>query len=151
MKYIWLTIPILMAAAYVILTELIVNALPFVMPINWLYVQSGRSFMAAAVWMQVLYAISEIAAALVVAHLSFKWVKDNLKRLNFVAAALVGAYMIGAAVWTAWAITDQGIALTRNWLLLAAIHSLQIVGIFLIVTILVRRRVNGTLEIESNV
>ena len=100
--------------------------------------------------MQVLYGISEMAAALVVAHLSSKWVQSNLKGHVFIAAAFVGAYMIGAAAWTAWVITDQGIALTRNWLLLATIHSVQMVGLFLIVAILVSRRAKGASETESN-
>ena len=140
-----------MAAAYVILNELIVKGLSFVMPIQWLYGLSGHSPMVPIVWMQVLYAISETAAALVVTHLSFKWVQDNLKRHVFVTAAVVGVYVIGTAVWTSWTITDQGVALTGKWLLFAAAHSLQIVGIFLVVAILVRRRVKGVSTIGSNV
>lgn len=139
-----------MAAAYVILTELVVNALPFVIPINWLYGITGRSFIAAAAWMQVLYGIGEIVAALLVTHLASRWVQSGLKGHVLIAAAFVGVYMIGAAAWTAWGITDQGIAVTRNWVLLATIHSLQIVGIFLIVAILVHRRVEGAPKVESN-
>ena len=150
LKYIWLAIPILMAAAYVILTELIVNALPFVVPMQWLYGLSGYNPMAAAVWLQVLYAISEIAAALVVIHLSIKWARGDLKRHVFVAATVVGVYVVGTAVWMSWAITEQGIPLTENWLLFSAIHSLQIVGIFLIVATLVRRRAQGTSVVEGD-
>ncbi len=133
-----------------ILTELVVNALPFVIPINWLYGITGRSLIAAAAWMQVLYGIGEVTAALLVTHLASKWVQSSLKRHVLIAAAFVGVYMVGAAAWTAWAVTDQGIAITRNWLLLATIHSLQIVGIFLIVAILVCRRVDSASEIEPD-
>jgi hypothetical protein len=139
-----------MAAAYVILTELIVNAIPFVLPIQWLYGLSGYNPMAAAVWMQVLYGISAVTAALVVTHLSIKWIQGDLRRHIFVAATVVGVYVVGSAVWGSWAISEQGASLTEKWLLYATIHSLQLVGIFLIVAVLVRRRAQRASAIKTD-
>jgi len=150
LKLTWLAVPILMAAAYLIVTELIVNALQFVMPMRLLYGLSGHNPLVAAVGLQVFYGISEIASALVVTHLSFRWVKGDLKRHIFVAVTVVGVYVIGAAVWNFRAIIERGINLTEELLIFTTIQCLQTVGIFLIVAIFVRRRVKRASEIKSN-
>ena len=150
MKFSWLAAPLLTAAAYLILSEFIFNALGFVIDVNWLYGLSGYSPTAAFVWLQVLYGISELVAALVVTRLLYRFISQYSDRHIVAAITFVAVYMAGLSLWSALFITEHGATVSGKWLLYEVIRTVQIVGIFWIVAILARSWFTDEPKTESD-
>ena len=138
LKFSWLATPLLTAAAYLILSEFIFNAIGLVIDVNWLYGLSGHSSTASFVWLQILYGISELVAALVVTRLLYRFVSRYSDRHIVAAITFVAVYMAGLSLWSALLIIEHGATVSGRWLVYEIIRAVQIMGIFWIVAILAR-------------